>query len=45
MIGFVNDVVFVGYLEINQFQRKQDERYDDVLHCFFFNLLYYPTSE
>jgi hypothetical protein len=32
MIGFVNNVVLVGYLEINKFKRKQYESYYEVLH-------------
>ncbi len=34
MIGFVDNVISVRYLEVNQFQGKQDKRYNYVIHYF-----------
>lgn len=34
VIGFVDDVVFVRYPEINQFQREHEESDDNVVHFY-----------
>src|SRR5690606_31924057 len=34
VVGFINDVVFIGDLEISQHQKNKQDGHDDILHYF-----------